>query len=220
MIADCLKNEITKIHAIILFCSLTAGVDNTDVIAMKKLIECFGTETNMAICVTRSENMNSDDREKISKELEEHQDMGELLTKVNNNIFFMGAVDPEKITDQETLKKYVEKVTNDRAILLEFLFLCKFDTKIEELKFVTDKRGEVKKKIQERHKLVTGLLNRNFDDEQTLLLAQNCVIEVQSLKPLVSLFDAECLDLYAKLSKDMDDLSLKLDNVKENKNVN
>jgi len=216
MIADCLKNEITKIHAIILFCSLTAGVDNTDVIAMKKLIECFGTETNMAICVTRSENMSSEDREKISNELEEHKDMGDLITQVNNNIFFMGAVDPEKITDQETLKKYVEKVISDRAILLEFFFLCKHDTRIDELKFVTDKRGEVKKKIQERQKLVTGLLNRNLEDEQTILLAKNCLIEVQNLKHIVSLFDAECLELYAKLAKDVDELSLKLDG-KENK---
>jgi len=178
---------------------------------MKKLIECFGTETNMAICVTRSENMSSEDREKISNELEEHKDMGDLITQVNNNIFFMGAVDPEKITDQETLKKYVEKVVQDRAIFLEFLFLCKFDTKIDELKFVTDKRSEVKKKIQERHKLITGLLNRNLEEEQTFLLAQNYVIEAQSLKHIVSLFDAECLELYAKLSKDVDELSQKLD---------
>jgi len=44
MISDCLKNEITRLHVIILFCSLTAGVDRTDVIAMKRLIETFGIE--------------------------------------------------------------------------------------------------------------------------------------------------------------------------------
>jgi len=90
MISDCLKNEIQRLHIIILFCSLTAGVDNTDVLAMKKLIDTFGVETNMAIVVTRSENMSSKDRDKIVQELEEHSEMGELLKKSPLQYLFYG----------------------------------------------------------------------------------------------------------------------------------
>jgi len=213
MISDCLKNEITRLHVIILFCSLTAGVDRTDVIAMKKLIETFGVETNMAICVTRSENMSNTDRANIVKELEEHVEMGELLNQVNSNIFFMGAIDPERVTDESTLEKLVDKIIDDRANFLEFIFLCNNDTKIEDLKFVHAKRAEIKKKIQDNQKNIGLYLTRKLDDEQSLLAAQNCQIEVRELRHLVSLFDAECLELYAKISKDMDDLALKLPKV-------
>jgi len=103
----------------------------------------------------------------------------------------------------------------DRANFLEFLFLCNNNTRIEELKFVFDKRAEVKRKIQDRQKLVTSLLHRNLEnDEQAVLLAKTCGSEVQDLRHIVSLFDAECLELYAKLSKDMDDLWGKLDTLK------
>jgi len=64
MVSECLKNEITKLHLIILVCSVEAGVNNTDVEAMEKLIETFGDEANTIICITRSEEMNRESREK------------------------------------------------------------------------------------------------------------------------------------------------------------
>jgi len=145
MISDCLKNEITRLHLIILFCSITAGVDNSDVLAMKKLIETFGVDTNMAICITRSENSSPADRGKILGELEQHAEVGDLIQQVKKNVFFMGAVDPERASEH-TLQKMVDRVVEDRANLLQFIFYCDNDTKIEELKFVDDKRIEIKKK--------------------------------------------------------------------------
>jgi len=135
MISECLKNEITKLHAIVFFCSLTVGLCNTDVIAMKKLIDTFGVGTNMAIVVTGAESTSTDHRDKIVKELEEHVEMGALLQKVNHNIFFMGAVDPERIINEEALQSTVDRVLVDRSSFLKFIFLCSNATRIEDFKF-------------------------------------------------------------------------------------
>jgi len=216
MIAECLKNEITRLHGIILFCSLTAGVNDTDVIAMKKLIQTFGVDTNMAICVTRSENTTQVQRETIVTELEQHGEIGELLKQVNSNIFFMGAVDPDRVTDDSTLEKIVAQVIEDRANFLEFIFLCQNDTKIEDLKFVKDKRVEIKRKIRSRQNVLGKLMLRNNTDEEEIQYQINaCRSEVQNLRILVSLFDSECLELYAKLCRDMDDLLIKLPDLQD-----
>jgi len=197
---------------------MSAGVDNSDVLAMKKLIETFGTDTNMAICVTRSENMSPLERKKIIDELEQHQEMGDLIKQVKSNIFFMGAVDPDKINDEGTLQKVVDKVMEDRGNFLEFIFLCNNDTKIEDLKFVSDKRAEIKKKIQLKQQTVTALILTNNLDDDAQQKVKNCQLEADSLRHLVSLFDTDCLELYAKFARDMDDLTSKLGKRGENQN--
>jgi len=119
----------------------------------------------------------------------------------------MGAVDPERASEH-TLQKMVDRVVEDRANLLQFIFYCDNDTKIEELKFVDDKRIEIKKKIQSVQKVATALLeNKAADDSQRK--ANSCYIEAQNLRHLVALFDTQCLSEYAELSKSMDDLAQK-----------
>jgi len=209
MIADCLKNEITRIHAIILFCSLTAGIDNTDVKAMEKLIECFGTDTNMSICVTRAESMTNKERIGIKKELLEHDKMGKLLEQVNENIFFIGAVDPEKMVDEETLKKYVDQVMEDRMVFLNFLFMCDEPIKIEDLKFVRDKKEGLKIKLKEKLQLAKDLLLREIK-EDLVLIFEKLKFEMETMKQIVSLFDSESLSIYADIMKEMDKLEDKV----------
>jgi len=131
----------------------------------------------------------------------------------------MGAVDPDRVTDEDTMKKLVDKVIEDRKNFLDFLFLCNNDTRIENLKFVSDKRAEIKKKIQDKQRTVTNLLLRNLDDEESINHAEKCLLEVQNLKHMVPLFDTDCLELYAKLSKDLDELTAKLPKIKVKTNI-
>jgi len=140
MITECLNNEIVKINAIILFCSVTSGINEMDIVAMEKLIQYFGTDTNMAICLTKSEGMSDTERESRKKELYQHPSMGPLIDQVHGNILFMGSIDPEKIKDDETLNHYIKKVATDRETLLNWLFLCDDETKIESLSFVDAKK--------------------------------------------------------------------------------
>jgi len=144
--------------------------------------------------------------------------MGDLIKQVKSNIFFMGAVDPDKINDEGTLQKVVDKVMEDRGNFLEFIFLCNNDTKIEDLKFVSDKRAEIKKKIQLKQQTVTALILTNNLDDDAQQKVKNCQLEADSLRHLVSLFDTDCLELYAKFARDMDDLTSKLGKRGENQN--
>jgi len=127
IIKDCKEHGISEIHAIILFSSYVAGVDNinSDIIALEKLINYFGAGTNMALCLPKAESLDSNQRDNIIAELEKQLEMGPLLDKIENNIFFMGAIDPgQGFPDQDSIKKLVQKVKNDRVIFFEFLSLC------------------------------------------------------------------------------------------------
>jgi len=126
--------------------------------------------------------------------------MQELVKQVRQNIFFMGAIDTSRVPSRDHLEKLVARVQEDRLILLQVIFAADYPTRIEGLKFITSKRVEVKRKIQEKQETVTNLLNRNLE-EKDIKLAKACGSEVHELRHIVSLFDAECLELYSKLKK-------------------
>jgi len=95
-ISECLKNEIVRLNCIIFFCTLNLGVNDTDVVVMEKLLKYFGNKVNIAVCVTRSEIMPVDERERHKNSLKKHKKMGPILKQTNELIFFMGAIEPYK----------------------------------------------------------------------------------------------------------------------------
>jgi len=141
------KNEIVKIHLIVLFCSIEDGLDSNDIKAMEKIINCFGKQTNMAICITRAEKMSEQDRNDRIQELEKEENFKKLLETVNHRILFMGAVNPKQVTSEENLKDVMEQVAEDRLFFLNYIFTCRNPTRIEDLDFVRSKKNEMKKKV-------------------------------------------------------------------------
>jgi len=146
MVSECLKNEITKIHAIVLFCSISEGLNLFDVEALKTLINCFGQDTNMIIVITRAENLNKVERNGYIEKLKQHSDLKEIIKIVRNRIVFMGAVDPKNMTSELVLKEHAERIKEDRKILLKFLFACKRFKTIDKLQFVRKNKKTLLKK--------------------------------------------------------------------------
>jgi len=136
MVSECLKNEITKIHAIVLFCSISEGLNLFDVEALKILINCFGQDTNMVIVITRAENLNERERSGYIEKLKQHGELKEIIKIVKDRIVFMGAIDPKNVTSEEVLREYAERIKIDRVRLLRFLFACKKYKNISKLQFV------------------------------------------------------------------------------------
>jgi len=142
IITTLLKMEITKIHIIFLFCSVQATIERTDLEVMKKLQQHFGTEVNMAICITRSEKYDSKKKKNLKKELLEHKEMKEIINSAKNNVFFIGAVDASDGLTKVQLDKEANRVLHDRNLLLNFIFLCSQPQTLLELEFV--KKGKTK----------------------------------------------------------------------------
>jgi len=146
MITDCLKYEVTKINMIVLFCSLIYGINDTDVYAMEKLVEHFGEEVTMVICITRAEQMTEEVREENIEKLKKYKRMNELINRVDGRVIFSGSIDSEKVVDEKSLSSISNRIIEDRQTFLDLIFACMDFTKIHDLKFVTLKQKALIKK--------------------------------------------------------------------------
>jgi len=162
VITTLMKMEITKVHVVLLFCSVQATIEPSDINAMKLLIKHFGTKIQMAVCITRAENYSHKKRKKIKEELYLHKDMKEILKSSQDFLFFIGAIDASMSLGEKIYKKMLKNTSKDRNKLLEFLMLCDTPMSVSDLDFV---KGSVDNFIKN--------LNSNKLSLQHLILKDN-----------------------------------------------
>jgi len=210
MVSECLKNEITKIHSIVLFCSISEGLNMFDVEALKTLINCFGQDTNMVIVITRAENLNKTERLGYINKLKQHEELKEIIKIVRNRIVFMGAIDPKNITSEDVLKEYAERIKEDRKILLSFLFACKKFKTINKLQFVKKNKKTLNKRLNKLLNEAIALdkvekIDGDFERRYYILNQ-----EFQQVRVLFKLFNEEAAKKYSEIYTYLKTLSHRL----------
>jgi len=157
LISDMLKNEIVKIHAVVICCAISDGINLTDIEAMKMLIKFFGEKTNLAICFTKSENKDKNYRIGVREQLEQHEDMKEIMKKVNNQILYIGACEPLAVDNALTLENQLQRLITDRDKMLKFIFESTKPINIMDLEY-----------MQNQTKILEVTLNEIFQKLENL----------------------------------------------------
>jgi len=125
-IAFCLKNEITKIHMLMICVSAFQGLAKEEVTVFTQYIDAFYHEAvPIVICVTRAEAKTDKEKAKMIEDFNQHKFFGPLLQKGNVSVEFMGCVDESTLaqaTDEEHLKKLYKQVYKMRTFLLNNVF--------------------------------------------------------------------------------------------------
>jgi len=114
----CLKNEVTRIHALMIFASFEQRITQPDIIAFKTYLDMFYDErVSIGICITRSEGKDKEWEEKTADDLKRHRYFNEVLNRPNIQILFSGCIDETKIKeskDVRTLFKHYNEIYNKR----------------------------------------------------------------------------------------------------------
>jgi len=128
-ISFCLKNEITKIHMLVICVSAFQGLAKEEVAVFTQYVNAFyHQDVPIVICVTRAESKTDKEKAKMIEEFTQHRFFGPLLQKGNVSVEFMGCVDEgilTTITDEEQLKKMYRNIYKLRTTLLTAVFNAK-----------------------------------------------------------------------------------------------
>jgi len=113
----------------------------------------------------------------------------------------MGAIDPLIISNEQMLKSYFDKISKDRKFMLEFIFKCKKETKINDLQFVVQKQTQIEAKLWRLVKVVEDLISKQEIDSEFERLFKRLKIAIKIQKSLISIYDDKCLNAFQKLSE-------------------
>jgi len=146
-IAQCLDNEITNIHAIIMFATFEAGIHPEDIKAMKKFLSMFGESgVKIALCITRADGHNKKWRENLVSQLKKHGEFSELIDDEKMDILFMGCVNrsSSKEYTADDLSNTYKTVYNMREVLLRLIFGATKRIQLADMKVTKDKADKIK----------------------------------------------------------------------------
>lgn len=121
IVLKCMNAEITKIHAIFFVIAQgTAGINPQDIEALQRFINLFeGAQKNVHLLITKCENMNESDKNRLAAEIKGFPGFKELLTLISDTIFFLGAVEQADM-DNYHADAFKDKLSNVVIMREEF----------------------------------------------------------------------------------------------------
>jgi GTPase SAR1 family protein len=122
----CLKNEITKVHALFIYVSFGERIHDLDKKAFQIYLDMFDVEdVAIAFCITKSEGRTKKECDEILNDLKSETYFSQVLDKPNVTVFFTGCVNDFMIsssTTEKTLIKYYTDVHKRREQIIKYIF--------------------------------------------------------------------------------------------------
>jgi GTP-binding protein EngB required for normal cell division len=151
-IGFCINMEIAKFHAICFVVSLTAGINQEDIMALELLIDYFGPEAsnNSCLIITHCETTGETQRNKLKKELMEDSHFKKVAPFFKLGVFFSGSLNRDDCDrGLESVYHQYNAVSVYREILIE-LFL-KIGTPIP-----IDKMAATSRKFADTYRIISS----------------------------------------------------------------
>jgi hypothetical protein len=177
----CLKNEVTKIHCLLIFVSVQAGITNDDVECFRKYYDSFyHKDVPVLVCVTRAEDKNDAWKENITDQLHNHPKFADLLERENVPLCFMGCVDGDATRNAgsiEALNDLYAEVFEMREIVLEKIFQSKHAVSLLDLPASKEPQRRAKVLLDAQLELLGRLEEcKDFAGEE----AQSLIAEIEA----------------------------------------
>jgi len=159
----CLKNEITRIHTLMIFASFEGRLSELDYEAFKIYLEMFyDKKVSIAFCITRSEGRDQAWRDSIVSDLKQDKYFSKMLEIHSNiKIFFTGCVDQTRVneaTDVTTLFLRYNEIYNYREQLLSFVFESSDDgVMLMDLPIVSTSKHSMQEKLDKQNEILAKL---------------------------------------------------------------
>jgi len=179
-ISFCLKNEITKIHMLVICVSAFQGLAKEEVAVFTQYIDAFyHKDVPIVICVTRAEGKTEKEKAKMVEEFQQHRYFGPLLNRGNVFVEFMGCVDEGILTtatDEEQLKKMYKNVYKLRTKLLLDIFAAERDIPLVELPASQEPLRQAMSELEEQLKRLQTLDEcKDFQVQSAKMLVRDVI---------------------------------------------
>eukprot|EP01091_Cochliopodium_minus_P010573 TRINITY_DN2832_c0_g2_i1.p1 TRINITY_DN2832_c0_g2~~TRINITY_DN2832_c0_g2_i1.p1 ORF type:complete len:370 (+),score=54.08 TRINITY_DN2832_c0_g2_i1:9-1118(+) len=125
VISQCLENEVTNIHTLLIFTAFEQGINPHDLESMKIFLKMFSNQKlKIGLVLSRADNHNLEWRENIKKEILEHHVISELLKQHTIEVLFVGCVDLQsgRYSTEELLLNGYKSIYSMRKKLLDTIF--------------------------------------------------------------------------------------------------
>jgi len=125
----CLKNEITKIHTLLIFASFDGRISVADKAAFEIYLRLFyDTHVNIAFCITKTEGKDRSWEEQIEKDLRNDEFFTRVVNTENIKMYFMGCVDQLRVNESSGASDLFMRYNDiyiKREKLIDFIFKSK-----------------------------------------------------------------------------------------------
>lgn len=205
----CLKNEITKIHALLIFISFELGVNSDDLDSFASFIKQFGhPDIKIALCITRAEDKSQKWKDDMVSQLRQHDYFSGILEQKNIEIKFIGCVDREKMqttSSLEDLRRMYAHVYQMRLDLLRFIFSADKEVPLFHLPMAAGQKQSLLDLFDQQAKTLQHLENVK---DWSVSQVQECVYEFsQNLEVILGcsslLSDSELYNLFSQMKTHM-----------------
>jgi GTPase SAR1 family protein len=193
----CLRNEITKIHMLVICVSAFQGVSNSDAEAFEAYIkEFFHEKIPIVLCISRAESKTESEKQKLAEEFKAHSYFGSLLKHPNVSVQFMGCVDENTAHhaySEKELQRLYRNVYKMRQMMLQAIFDSKDFVSMVELPGTENQAKKAALLVDEQLNRLNQLQEcKDFDLQSTKVLVREVVKGMKSLR------DADVDILFAK----------------------
>jgi GTPase SAR1 family protein len=201
----CLKNEVTKIHMLVVCVSAFQGVSNSDAEAFEAYIKQFYHENiPIVLCISRAESKTESEKQKLAEEFKSHAFFGQLLKKDNVCVQFMGCVDENTAYhafSEKELQRLYRNVYKMRNTMLQSIFEAKESVSMLELPGSEDQRKNASLLVDEQLVRLSQLQEcKDFDLQSTKVLARDVMKGMDALREAdVQILFAKDEDVISKL---------------------
>jgi len=152
MIGQCLDNEITHLHVIVMFCTFEVGISTEDIESIKLFLQMFGgSGVTICLCVTRADRHNPEWRAQRKTEIMKHDELASLITENNMKVMFMGCVDIKGVPfrEKDDLHDAYVDTYEMRKELLTMIFEANTRTQLSDMNVLAGKVASVKEKLHQ-----------------------------------------------------------------------
>jgi GTP-binding protein EngB required for normal cell division len=138
--------NVTRYHSVIMFLSVSAGIDEEDIANLEMILAIFGS-SNVFLCITKTETTCQDERERIIYDITFDAIMGPIIAEMDNDILFMGCVDMNGCNPQrEQIPKVFRRVNRDRNVFLTSIFMSNQPTILANRDFIRFHDDRIKRR--------------------------------------------------------------------------
>jgi hypothetical protein len=168
-ISECMKQEITKINCIVMFCTYTTGINPNDVEALNSFLQLFEGANNgcLALCFTHSESMLDEGQARIINELRQYEKLSAVMRVVGNHVYFMGCAEPQSGDNLDNFRERTKNVYAQRMRLINFFLAAEDQVSLTRLRFMVETTATVIEGIRAAHQLLRILIDSTATDEKS-----------------------------------------------------
>jgi hypothetical protein len=193
----CLRNEITKIHMLVICVSAFQGVSNSDCAVFEAYIkEFFHEKIPIVLCISRAEAKSEGEKQKLAEDFKSHSYFGPLLKNPNVSVQFMGCVDDNTAhhaSSPKELERLYRNVYKMRKTMLQAIFDSQHFVSMVELPGAENQAKKSAVLVDEQLNLLSQLQEcKDFDLQSSKVLARDV------MKGMAALREADVHILFAK----------------------